>query len=68
LLMADLRLLEISLVQEEEGARIEARGKTILTITGADAEFHGSTVEALAQQAMAAIRLGFQEEKVKRAY
>lgn len=68
LLLADLQLLEVGLVKEGDSALVQARGETILTITPADAAFHNTTVEALADQAMEAIRLGFQEEKVKRAY
>ena len=68
LLLADLQLLEVMLVQEGDSARVAARGETILTIAPADAAFHSATVEALAGQAMEAIRFGFQEEKVKRAY
>ena len=56
------------LVQDEGGARIEARGETIVSIVPADADFHGSDVKSLADQAVAVIRLGFREEKVQRAY
>jgi hypothetical protein len=69
LLLANLELLEVTVVEEEEGrARLEARGQMILTITEADASLHNSTAEALAQKAMNAIRLGFQEERIRRAY
>jgi hypothetical protein len=68
LLLADLRLLEVMSMAAENHVTIEARGEVILTITPADAEFHGSTVEALSAQAMEAVRLSFQEEKVQRAY
>lgn len=68
LLLADLRLLEVGLTMDADQARIHAWGETILTITPADASYHDLTVEALAQQAMGVIRVGFQEEKVSRAY
>jgi len=68
LLLANLQLLEVGVVEGDHQARLEARGETISTITEADASFHNSTVEALAQEAMSAIRLGFQEERVRRAY
>jgi predicted Zn-dependent protease len=68
LLLGDLQLLEVMSMAAGDGIAIEARGEVILTITPADAEFHGSTVDALSAQAMEAIRLGFQEEKVQRAY
>jgi predicted Zn-dependent protease len=68
LLLANLRLLEITSVEEEAGARIEARGETILAITPEDAAFHESTAGELLERAMAVIRLSFSEEKVQRAY
>ncbi|UCC67509.1 MAG: M48 family metalloprotease [Armatimonadota bacterium] len=68
LLLANLQLLEVGVVEGDHEARLEARGETILTITEADASFHSSTAEALVQKAMNAIRLGFQEERVRRAY
>ncbi len=68
LLLANLDLLEITPTAEPDRASIVARGEAILTITEADASFHDSTVEALAQTAMQAIRFGFQEERVRRAY
>jgi hypothetical protein len=68
LLLSNLELLEISLTEQPDRAVIEARGQPIITITSADAEFHKTTVEALAQQAMDAIRLAFLQEKITRAY
>ena len=69
LLLANLQLLEIALGEEDDGGVwVGARGDTILTITEADAVFHGATVVDLADQAIEAIRLGFQEERVRRAY
>jgi len=68
MLLADLQPLEISLLYKGDTATLSARGETILTITPDDAAFHNTTVQALAQQAVAAIRAGFQEEKLKRAY
>jgi len=68
LLFADLQLLEVGLAVDADQARIHAWGETIFTITPADASYHDTTIEALAQQAMRVIRVGFQEEKVQRAY
>ena len=68
LLLADVQLLEVGLAVDADQARIHAWGETILTITPADASYHDTTIEALAQQAMRVIRVGFQEEKVQRAY
>ena len=68
LLLENLRLLEIMQVVEGDSVLIGARGETLLRITPEDAALHESEVAALAQQAMTAIRLGFSEEKVERAY
>jgi hypothetical protein len=68
LLLANLQLLELMMVEEEASTSLRARGKTIFTITQADAEFHGVEVRDLARQAMEAIQLGYREEKVGRAY
>jgi hypothetical protein len=68
LLLANLDLLEVGLMEGEVQTSFEARGKTILTITEADASFHESTVKALAEDALRAIRLGFHEERIQRAY
>ncbi len=68
LLKKNLRLLEIRIVREDESAIFQARGEVIFVITSDDAAFHESASEALAQRAMGAIRLGFSEEKVERAY
>jgi hypothetical protein len=68
LLVANLQLLEVQQVEEDGRQVLRARGRTILTISPGDAAFHASTVKDLAQAAMSAIRLGFQEEHVERAY
>ncbi|MCJ7822810.1 MAG: hypothetical protein MUQ26_07035, partial [Armatimonadetes bacterium] len=68
LLLANLDLLEMGVFDDEGQTSFEARGETILTITEADASFHESTVKALAEDALRAIRLGFHEERIKRAY
>ncbi len=69
LLLANLQLLEIAVVVEDDGGVwVGARGETILAIAEADASFHGATVVELADRSMEAIRLGFQEERVRRAY
>jgi len=68
LLLGNLRLLEIRQMAEGDSVGIGARGETVLTIAPGDAAFHKSEVGALAEQAMTAIRLGFSEEKVERAY
>jgi len=68
LLLANLDLLEVGMIDEEGQTSFEARGETILTITEADASFHESTVDDLADDAMRAIRLGFHEERIRRAY
>jgi hypothetical protein len=68
LLLENLGLLEIMQMAEGDSVRIGARGETLVMITPEDAALHESEVAALAQQAMTAIRLGFSEEKVERAY
>ena len=68
LLLANLDLLEVGMIEAEGHTSFEARGETILTITEADASFHESTVKALADDALRAIRLGFHEERIQRAY
>jgi hypothetical protein len=68
LLLANLDLLEVGLMEAEGQTSVEARGETILTITEADASFHESSVDKLAEDAMRAIRLGFHEERIQRAY
>jgi len=68
LLLSNLELLEVGLRRDGDEVVATARGETLFRITKSDAEFHKSSVDALAQQALTAIRLGFQEEKVKRAY
>jgi hypothetical protein len=68
LLKENLQLLEIGMAESPESVICQARGETIFVITSDDAAFHNSELEALAQAAMAAIRLGFSEEKVERAY
>lgn len=67
-LRENLQLLEIRVVRDGGSVTLSARGEAILTVTPDDAAFHGSDPEAIAQEAMAAIRLGFSEEKVQRAY
>ena len=68
LLLANLDLLEVGLMEAEGQTSVEARGETILTITEADASFHESTVDKLAEDALRAIRLGFHEERIQRTY
>lgn len=68
LLLSNLQLLEISRVDQGEAVAFVARGETLLTITPADAEFHGESVASLADRALTAIRRGFHEERVRRAY
>lgn len=68
LLLENLALLEIVQMAEGDSVRIGARGETLVRITPEDAAFHESEVSALVQQAMKAIRLGFSEENVERAY
>ncbi len=68
LLLSDLRPLEVTLTQAGEQTLVQARGQTLFAITPEDADFHKSTVEKLAQQAMQVIQAGFQQEKVGRAY
>jgi predicted Zn-dependent protease len=68
LLLENLGLLEIMQMAEGDSVLIGARGETLVRITPEDAVFHGLEVAALAHQAMTAIRLGFSEEKVERAY
>jgi len=68
LLLANLDLLEVGMMEAEGQTSVEARRETILTITEADASFHESTVKALADDALRAIRLGFHEERIQRAY
>jgi len=68
LLLENLQLIEILLQKHRDAIQVRARGRTIFTIAPGDADFHESTVEELADKAMAVIRLGFSEEKVHRAY
>lgn len=68
LLLENLALLEIESRAVDGAVHLKARDETILRITPEDAAFHDSTVEELLQRAMGAIRLGFSEEKVERAY
>ncbi|MFB3883064.1 MAG: M48 family metalloprotease [Armatimonadota bacterium] len=68
LLLENLELVEISTAQQDGVAQVLARGQVVLAITPADAQFHQKDVGALRDQAMEAIRLGFSEERVRRAY
>lgn len=68
LLLANLELLEVQVVEADHEARLEARGETILIISETDASFHHSTPKALAEKAISAVRLGFREERIRRAY
>ncbi len=68
LLLENLRLLDILMVTDGDLIRAQARGETIFVITPGDAAFHESDTKTLAEEAMTAIRLGFTEEKVQRAY
>lgn len=68
LLLASLQLIEIVLQQDGDSIRMAARGETILTVSPEDAAVHESTVEELAEKAMAVVRVAFREEKVQRAY
>ncbi len=68
MLLANLQLMEISTTEKDGAASIIARGEVLLTILPGDAEFHKTTVKALSDQAMGALRAAFQEEKLKRFY
>jgi len=68
LLLADLQLLEIEHVEDAGAIHFRARGETLLTISSGDAEAHENTVAELAARADDAIRIGFREERVERAY
>jgi predicted Zn-dependent protease len=68
LLLANLQLLEVTTADDGDAVDLVARGQVFATITPEDAAFHQNEVEALAEKAMAAIRLGFSEERVRRAY
>ena len=68
LLLADLQLMEVSSSRRGDVVLVIARGDVILTITSGDADFHKTTLDALGQQAMDALRAAFQEEKLKRFY
>jgi len=68
LLLANLQLIEIVLQQDGDSIRMAARAETILTVSPEDAAAHESTVEELAEKAMAVVRVAFREEKVQRAY
>ncbi|NIR00526.1 MAG: hypothetical protein GTN78_10045 [Gemmatimonadales bacterium] len=68
LLLENLQLVEILLVKQDVATLVTARGEAVVTVLPGDASFHESDVDALAQQALAAIQLGFREEKLERAY
>jgi ribulose-5-phosphate 4-epimerase/fuculose-1-phosphate aldolase len=68
LLLADLRPLEVSRVSSDGSVTVRGRDQNLFTITPDDAAFHQTTVDKLVAQAMQAIRTGFQQEKVGRAY
>ena len=68
LLLADLQLVEISVEAQGDRQTVWARHQALFAITPEDAAFHKTTVEQLAQQALAVFRASFQEEKVRRAY
>ncbi len=68
LLLANLALLEISTIEQDGSAQVLARGQVLLTITPEDAAFHETEVAVLRDKAMDAIRLGFSEERLRRAY
>jgi hypothetical protein len=68
LLLANLQLLEVTTANDGDAVDLAARGQVFATITPEDAAFHHSEVKALAEKAMATIRLGFSEERVRRAY
>jgi len=68
LLLADLRPLEVSSIRSDGSLLVRGRDQDLFTITPGDAAFHKTTVDKLAAQAMQAIRTGFQQEKVGRAY
>jgi predicted Zn-dependent protease len=67
-MLADLSLLDIASMPQGSAVAIEARGKTLFTITPEDAAFHQSTVDALARQALDGFRAAFYEVRVKRAF
>jgi hypothetical protein len=68
MLLANLELVDITRVDRDGYVTVRAKGETVLKITPGDAAFHGVTVEALARQAMQAMQMAFQAERVKRAY
>jgi Zn-dependent protease with chaperone function len=68
MLLSDLQLMEVSSMVADGEGTVQARGTVVLTVTAADAEFHKSDVAALTGEAMRAIRLAFEDERLKRAY
>ncbi|MFB3882080.1 MAG: M48 family metallopeptidase [Armatimonadota bacterium] len=68
LLLANLELLEVTMIQNGSATEIDARGQRLLLITPEDAEFHQATVADLSRKAMQAIGMSFAEERVRRAY
>ncbi len=67
-MLANLSLLDIASMSRGGAIAIEARGKTLLTITPEDAVFHQSTVDALAHQALDGFQAAFYDVRVKRAF
>jgi hypothetical protein len=59
---------QFTAVNDGDSVALVARGQVIATITPEDAAFHQTEVKALAEKAMEAIRRGFSEERVRRAY
>jgi len=68
LLLDNLDLIEISTAAQDHSVQVLARGQVLFTITPEDAQFHQTEVAALRDTAMEAIRLGFSEERLRRAY
>jgi predicted Zn-dependent protease len=68
LLLADLTSIEVNLVTSANGVTVQARHQALFTITPDDAALLKTTVDALARQAIQAMRTGFQQERVGRAY
>ena len=68
LLLENLQLLEISAAEQDGSTQVLARNQILFTVTPEDAAFHQTEVKALADKGVEAIRLGFSEERVRRAY
>jgi len=68
LILKNLQLYELHLKKEPQRAVVHARQQEIIVVLPGDAEFHGTTLDKLADKVMDNIRMAFWAEATRRAY